>query len=161
MLRGRGLTLSRGLGRIEREILAIIENNNTLFSSIELVVTVYAAELREGNGKFQSRLRANVAMVSVRRALRSLVDKKKIVRIADPLGGGERYDDSWRRYANPDCAARYFKVWDEIKAWRLLGTLRLDLLEQLRGLGGELSVRQCAKLMGCSPRTIRRDVKGA
>ena len=86
--------MSRGLGRVEREIVAILESNE-LFNIHQLVERIYQIVPHEGT---------DACYVSVRRALRSLLRKGLIARSWVICVRDRGY--CWQ-YANPAYAAEY------------------------------------------------------
>jgi hypothetical protein len=84
------LTMSRGLGRVERDVLGVFQNNaERLIDSIEITALIVGRDtVTESEAS------------SCRRALRSLARQGKIV---DLGRNGHRYHRRW--YALPDAAA--------------------------------------------------------
>jgi hypothetical protein len=82
------------LGRIQREILAIIETNDELFNAEQLAMRVYRIGL--------SAIIPETYLLSVRRALCLLLKTGRITRL-------RRYRDGYK-YASPAYAEQYRKT---------------------------------------------------
>jgi hypothetical protein len=102
--------MSRGLGRVEQQILAATEKDE-LLDVPQLIERIYQIEPHEGNVRYDAKqgkvvtIIPEACLVSVRRALRSLLRKGMIARLRGFRGG-------WYKYANVAYAEQYCKKQD-------------------------------------------------
>jgi hypothetical protein len=82
--------MSRGLGWLQRTVLAILEADDRLMDTFEIAATAYSIQ-RDNNG---NRWVTDAQHAAVRRALASLARQGKAIRL------GRRYVDGRQRWAN-------------------------------------------------------------